>query len=107
MRPSEQDAIGIASVTAVNTAALLGLTWIGDHASKEVPVGPTAYVLPTIVGACIGLLFGVAAYVVGRKKENRTAHYVGFGWLAMIFLVPTYCGWWGEWCYQFGRFLLY
>jgi hypothetical protein len=106
MRLAREDGYGLLFAVVATTLPLLALTWFADNMSKEGPIGAPAYILPTAIGLTAAGLASLAAFVVGRRRDHRFGHHVGYGCLAAALLTITYCvglNWFFDFAERFRR----
>ena len=104
-RVSWRDGRGLLLAAVFTTSPLLAATLFMDHASKDGPVGLPAYLLPAAIGLSAAVVASGAAVAVGRGSPDRLGLHAGFGCLASLALVVSFCGWWGEgWLRFAGQF---
>jgi hypothetical protein len=102
-RPTQQDGCGLVIAAALTTSPLFVVTWFGDHMSKDGPIGPPAYILPAAIGLSAAIVASAAAVAVGRPSADRFGLHAGFGCLASLALIVSFCAWWGDWCFRFAE----
>lgn len=101
-RLTRRDGRGFLLAAVLTTTPLLGAAWFWDGMSKE-PIGPPAYLLPGAVGLVAAALASAAAVAAGRGRADRLGLHAGFGCLASLALVVSFCAGWGAWCFQFAE----
>jgi hypothetical protein len=105
MREARGDIVGFLIAAALTTAPLLALTFCYDLLSKNDSAGLPAYLVPGAVGLTVAALIALGGHLVGRGHTGPVGptFYVGFGCLASVFLVVSYCGWWGAWSLRYAE----
>ena len=101
MRWTDEDTSGLIVAIAITTLPLLGIVWLGDGLSKD-PIGPTAYIVPSLVGCSAAIL---SSLIISRVADirGRMVYHTGCAIYLSAALVVTSCLWWGEWAYGFFR----
>jgi hypothetical protein len=104
--------VGVVIAWPFATGPIALVTWFGDNMSKDGPVGPQAYLLPGVIGLVAAGASSAFVCVAARSNPRDLSHWgdramlhLGCGLLAGAVLLVTFCAWWGDWSFGFGRSL--
>lgn len=92
---TDRDWTDFAITAALIAFPILGLTLYIDSISKHGPCGLPVYLLPLATALLTAGIVSATVRYVGRNRPDRRPLHVGFGCLASVLLIASYCGGWG------------